>query len=95
MFSFEASNLFSEGEGATSRQDYEKDQKVGGRRKLETEEVQDRTPINDRLPDTNELRKNNSNWVFVEDPESPNDAFYWNEVTNEMRWDPPEESEES
>ena len=62
---------------------------------LETEEVQDRTPINDRLPDTNEIRKNNSNWVFVEDPESPNDAFYWNEVTNEMRWDPPEESEES
>lgn len=29
-------------------------------------------------------------WVFVEDQESPEDSFYWNEVTSEMRRDPPE-----
>lgn len=29
-------------------------------------------------------------WVFVEDQESPEDSFYWNEVTSEMRREPPE-----
>jgi len=45
-----------------------------------------------KLIETNQETKEEGEWVLVEDPGSPEDAFYWNEGTGEMRWDPPEES---
>ncbi|OEU19815.1 hypothetical protein FRACYDRAFT_235877 [Fragilariopsis cylindrus CCMP1102] len=36
--------------------------------------------------------KEDSEWVLVEDPTSEEDPFYWNEVSGEMRWEPPSES---
>ena len=41
------------------------------------------------LSDTRQKRKVEGDQVLVEDPESQEDAFYWNEVSGEMRWDPP------
>ena len=58
------------------------------------ENTQSSTPNYDDqkvLPDTNQQEKDKSEWVLVEDPESLEDAFYWNDATSEMRWDPPEE----
>jgi hypothetical protein len=57
------------------------------------ENTQRKIPKNDNReisPETDERGNDESEWVFVEDPESPDDAFYWNEGTNEMRWEPPE-----
>jgi len=31
-------------------------------------------------------------WVFLEDPTSEEDPFYWNSVTGEMRLEPPSET---
>ena len=45
-----------------------------------------------KLIETNQEIKEEGEWVLVEDPGSLEDAFYWNEATGEMRWDPPEES---
>lgn len=43
------------------------------------------------LPNINEQTEDETDWVFVEDPESLEDSFYWNEGTGEMRRDPPDE----
>jgi hypothetical protein len=40
----------------------------------------------------NQKTKEDSEWVLVEDPTSEEDPFYWNEVSGEMRWEPPSES---
>jgi hypothetical protein len=76
--------------------DSRKDEK--SKEKLSTTKIQENMqstiPNNDNqkvFPDTNEQRKDKSEWVLVEDPESLEDAFYWNDETSEMRWDPPEE----
>eukprot|EP00536_Pseudo-nitzschia_multiseries_P011496 jgi/Psemu1/67921/estExt_Genemark1.C_3940036 len=42
-------------------------------------------------PEMNQEQSHEGQWVLVEDPESPEDVFYWNELTGEMRWDPPQD----
>jgi len=38
------------------------------------------------------VRETKAEWVFLEDPTSEEDPFYWNSVTGEMRLEPPSES---
>jgi hypothetical protein len=42
--------------------------------------------------ESDQKTKDDAEWVLVEDPTSEEDPFYWNEVSGEMRWEPPSES---
>ncbi len=75
-------------ESADSKMDENSTEKIQENREESTPNSNNNDDV---IPSTDEKSEDEKEWVFVEDPESPEDSFYWNEGTGEMRWDAPDE----